>query len=127
MSDFWLIWCIALGIWYLSILASVVHMRKHLKLVSNDQFLKEINEKKWCLYVLQCNDGTYYAGITTDIVRRLNEHNTSSKGAKYTKPRRPVRLVYWVDYKDRSTAQKAEYKFKQLTRKQKEKIIHEVS
>jgi len=125
MSDFWLIWCIALGIWYLSILAYVVHMRKHLKLVSNDQFLKEINEKKWCLYVLQCSDGTYYTGITTDVVRRLNEHNTSSKGAKYTKPRRPVRLVYWVDYKDRSTAQKAEYKFKQLTRKQKEKIIHE--
>jgi putative endonuclease len=127
MSDFWLIWCIALGIWYLSILAYVVHTRKHLKLVSNDQFLKEINEKKWCLYVLQCNDGTYYTGITTDVVRRLNEHNTSSKGAKYTKPRRPARLVYWVDYEDRSTAQKAEYKFKQLTRKQKEKIIHEVS
>ena len=123
MSDFWLIWCIALGIWYLSILAYVVHTRKHLKLVSNDQFLKEINEKKWCLYVLQCSDGTYYTGITTDVVRRLNEHNASSKGAKYTKPRRPARLVYWVDYEDRSTAQKAEYKFKQLTREQKEKII----
>ena len=125
MSDFWLIWCIALGIWYLSILAYVVHMRKHLKLVSNDQFLKEINEKKWFLYILQCSDGTYYTGITTNIARRLNEHNTSSRGAKYTKTRRPVEVVCWKPFKDRSSAQKAEYKFKQLTREQKEEIINE--
>ena len=81
----------------------------------------------WFLYVLQCSDGTLYTGVTTDIDRRLNEHNTSSKGAKYTKIRRPVKLVYWIDFKDRSTAQKAEYKFKQLTREQKEKIINEIS
>ena len=79
----------------------------------------------WFLYVLQCSDGTYYTGITTDVVRRLNEHNASSRGAKYTKTRRPVKLVYWIDFKDRSTAQKAEYKFKQLTQKQKESIINE--
>ena len=81
----------------------------------------------WFLYVLQCSDGTLYTGVTTDIDRRLNEHNTSSKGAKYTKIRRPVKLVYWIDFKARSTAQKAEYKFKQLTREQKEKIINEIS
>ncbi len=81
----------------------------------------------WFFYVLQCNDSTYYAGITTNITRRLNEHNASSRGAKYTKTRRPVKLVYWADFKDRSSAQKAEHRFKQLTRKQKEKIIHEVS
>ena len=79
----------------------------------------------WYLYVLQCNDGTLYTGITTDVFRRLNEHNISPKGAKYTKTRRPVKLVYWIDLKDRSTAQKAEYKFKKLTREQKEKIISE--
>ena len=79
----------------------------------------------WFLYVLQCGDGTLYTGITTDVPRRLKEHNTSPKGAKYTKTRRPVKLVYWIDLKDRSTAQKAEYKFKKLTREQKEKIISE--
>ena len=80
----------------------------------------------WFLYVLQCDDGTYYTGITTNITRRLNEHNTSSKGAKYTKTRRPVEMVYWTCFKDRSSAQKAEYKFKRLTRKQKEEIINEI-
>ena len=81
----------------------------------------------WFLYILKCSDGTLYTGVTTDIDRRLNEHNTSPKGAKYTKARRPVRLVYWTGFKDRSTAQKAEYRFKQLTREQKEKIIDEIS
>ena len=77
----------------------------------------------WFLYVLRCGDNTLYAGVTTDIDRRLNEHNGSSKGARYTKSRRPVKLVCWTTFDDRSTAQKAEYKFKRLTRKQKELII----
>ena len=77
----------------------------------------------WFLYVLKCNDGTLYTGVTTNIDRRLNEHNTSKKGAKYTKTRRPVSLVYWLKFQDRSTAQKAEYRFKQLTREEKEKLI----
>ncbi len=81
----------------------------------------------WFLYVLKCSDGTLYTGVTTNIRRRLEEHNTSSRGAKYTKTRRPVEIVYWIDFKDRSSAQKAEYKFKQLTREQKEKVINEVS
>ncbi len=80
---------------------------------------------KWFLYILQCADGTYYTGVTTDMKRRLNEHNTSKRGAKYTKTRRPVKVVYLSGYNDRSSAQKAEYKFKQLTRKQKESIINE--
>ena len=82
---------------------------------------------EWFLYVLKCGDGTLYTGVTTNMQRRLKEHNTSSRGAKYTKTRRPVAIVYCVSYKDRSAAQKAEYKFKQLTRKQKEKIIDEAS
>ena len=77
----------------------------------------------WFVYVLQCSDGTYYTGVTTDVDRRLDEHNCTSKGAKYTKTRRPVEVVYWKTFKDRSSAQKAEYKFKQLTREQKEEII----
>jgi len=77
----------------------------------------------WYLYVARCNDDTLYTGVTTDLQRRINEHNTSLKGAKYTKTRRPVELAYFKIFKDRSTAQKAEYKFKRLTRTQKLKII----
>ena len=77
----------------------------------------------WYLYVVRCNDGTLYTGVTTDLKRRLDEHNTSKRGAKYTSRRRPVNLVYYKSYDCRSTAQKAEYKFKKLTREQKEKII----
>ena len=75
----------------------------------------------WYLYVVRCSDDTLYTGITTNLARRLNEHNTSKRGAKYTKTRRPINLVYYELYQSRSSAQKAEYEFKKLTRKQKEK------
>ncbi len=79
--------------------------------------------KPWYLYVVQCSDGTLYTGVTTDIDRRINEHNTSSRGAKYTKARRPVKLVYKRRYANRSEAQSAEYQFKKLLRGQKLEII----
>jgi len=79
--------------------------------------------KIWYLYVVRCSDDTLYTGITTDWGRRFKEHNTGKRGAKYTKTRRPVKLVYYELYQSRSNAQKAEYKFKQLTREQKEKKI----
>ena len=78
---------------------------------------------EWFMYVVKCSDNSFYTGITTDITRRLNEHNTTSKGAKYTRSRRPVELVYWIDFKDRSTAAKAEARFKKLSRKEKEMIL----
>ena len=77
----------------------------------------------WYLYVVRCSDDTLYTGVTTDLKRRLKEHNTGKRGAKYTKTRRPVKLVYYELYQSRSNAQKAEHKFKKLTRIQKEKII----
>ena len=77
---------------------------------------------EWILYVLRCSDGTLYTGITLDLERRVQEHNTSRRGAKYT---RPVVLVYSEGHPDRSTALKAEYKFKQLKRATKEEIINE--
>jgi len=80
--------------------------------------------KNWYLYVLLCADGTYYTGVTTDITRRLKEHNALSTGAKYTKTRRPVELIYQTVFEDRSSAQKAEYRFKQLARKQKDEYIY---
>ena len=79
--------------------------------------------KIWYLYVVRCGDDTLYTGITTDLARRLSEHNTSKRGAKYTKTRRPINLIYYELYQSRSNAQKAECKFKKLTREQKEKKI----
>ena len=70
----------------------------------------------WYLYVLSCADGTLYTGITTDCERRVDEHNHSSKGARYTRARRPVQLAAAWPYPSRSEASKAEYAFKQLDR-----------
>lgn len=75
--------------------------------------------KQWYLYVVECSDGSLYCGITTDLQRRVLEHNTSPRGAKYTKSRRPVALTYYEQYPDRSLALKAEHSFKRLTRAQK--------
>ena len=83
-----------------------------------------IMNKQWYLYVVECSDGTLYTGITTDIQRRLHEHNHTSKGAKYTKNRRPVRLRLSEEFDSRSSATKAELSFKRLNRKEKLKKIH---
>lgn len=75
--------------------------------------------KEWFLYVVECADGSLYTGITTDISRRIYEHNNTKKGAKYTRSRRPVRLVHNTKFCDRSQAAKAEAVFKKLSRKEK--------
>jgi putative endonuclease len=81
--------------------------------------------KSWFLYVVRCSDNTLYTGITTDINRRVREHNFTHRGAKYTRSRRPVRLVYTRKVEDRSSALKAEHKFKKLTRQEKLREIRE--
>jgi len=76
------------------------------------------------VYVLQCADDTLYTGIAKDLKRRVKEHNESEKGAKYTRARRPVTLVYSEEFADRSTASKREYEIKKkMTRKQKLQLI----
>ncbi len=75
------------------------------------------------VYILECSDKTLYTGITTDIQRRLQEHNNSQKGAKYTRLRRPVSLVYSERCDDRSSASKREYAIKKLKRVDKLGII----
>jgi putative endonuclease len=75
--------------------------------------------------MLRCSDGTFYTGVTTDIERRVREHNGLDglkKGAKYTKARRPVNLYYLESAKDRSNAQIREFKIRKLPRKDKEKL-----
>jgi len=76
------------------------------------------------VYIVKCSDDTLYTGIATQIDRRIEEHNSSNKGAKYTRIRRPVELVYSEEYPDRSTASKREYEIKKkMTRKEKLKLI----
>ncbi len=82
--------------------------------------------KIYFVYILECKDGTLYSGITTDLERRVHEHNTSPKGAKYTKIRRPVILKYSEKYKTRSKALKREYAIKQLTRAAKIALVNKL-
>lgn len=78
---------------------------------------------KYFVYIVRCSDNTLYTGITTDVNRRVEEHNGGEKGAKYTKMRQPVKLVYVAKFLDRSSASKEEIKIKKMTRKQKELLI----
>lgn len=71
------------------------------------------------MYVLECSDGSLYCGITTDLSRRLIEHNGTSRGAKYTRSRRPVTMIVSVTHRSQSEALIAEAAFKRLSRNQK--------
>ncbi len=82
-----------------------------------------MKSKKWFVYIVECSDKTLYSGITIDLERRIEEHNTSTKGAKYTKIRRPVKLVYFCEKKDRVEASKEEYRIKHLKREEKINLI----
>ena len=73
-------------------------------------------------YGLLCADGTLYTGWTNDLKKRITSHN-AGKGAKYTKARRPVELVYYEEFQTREEAMKREYAIKQLSRKEKEALI----
>ena len=78
--------------------------------------------KKHYIYILRCADGTFYTGYSTDPERRARVHN-SGKGAKYTRSRLPVKLVYTEEFDDKSEAMRREYAIKQLSRAEKEKLI----
>ncbi len=75
------------------------------------------------VYFLQCADESLYCGYTKDLSRRLNEHNDSKKGAKYTRAKRPVTLVYFEEYATLSEALKREYQLKQLSNQAKQALI----
>ena len=74
------------------------------------------------VYILRCADGTLYTGWTNDLPRRIQAHNDGT-GGKYTRSRRPVELVYHEEYQDKQQAQQREYAIKQLSRKEKERLI----
>ena len=77
----------------------------------------------WRVYMLRCADGSLYTGITTDIERRVEEHNSAATGARYTRSRRPVVLVYDEPASSRSEAASREAAIKQLTRADKEALM----
>lgn len=73
-------------------------------------------------YVLECNDGSYYGGYTVDLERRLEQHN-NGVGAKYTRARSPVKMIYAEKFDNKSEAMRAEYAFKRLSRLKKEQFL----
>lgn len=75
------------------------------------------------LYILKCADKTLYTGIAVDLNRRIEEHNHSKLGAKYTHSRRPVKLVYSKKFRNRSKAQTEESRIKHLSRKEKLELV----
>ena len=81
-------------------------------------------DKCWYLYILRCGDGTLYTGITTDVEARLEMHR-SGKGAKYTRGRGPLELVYREECESHSQALKRELVVKAMPREEKQKLIHQ--
>ena len=81
-------------------------------------------ESNWYLYILRCKDNTLYTGITTDVEKRLEAHR-SGKGAKYTRGRSPLELVYRESCCSHSDALKREHQVKMLTREEKQNLIRE--
>ena len=79
-------------------------------------------EAAWTVYILRCADGTLYTGIAPDVEKRLQKHN-EGKGAKYTRGRTPVELVYREEHPNRAEASKREYQIKQLSRAEKLALI----
>jgi len=79
-------------------------------------------EEHWYVYILRCGDGSLYTGITTNVEHRLHTHR-QGKGAKYTRGRGPLEVVYQETCADRSAASRREWQIKQLSREQKEVLL----
>lgn len=77
-------------------------------------------------YIVECRDGSLYTGWTTDLKKRISAHNAGT-GAKYTKTRRPVKLLYWEEFETKQEAMKREYAIKHMSRPQKLKLIEQKS
>ena len=84
---------------------------------------KPINDNEWFVYIVECNDKSLYTGITNNLEKRIKTHN-EGKGAKYTKPRRPVILKYYESVSTKNIALKREIAIKSLSRNQKIKLIN---
>lgn len=76
------------------------------------------------LYIVRCSDDTLYTGIAADVGKRISEHESSPRGAKYLRGKGPLRLVFSEEVGDRAAASTLEYRVKKLSRARKEAIIH---
>ncbi len=85
-----------------------------------------MERKKNYTYMVRCRDGSLYTGWTNDLEKRIQAHN-QGMGAKYTKTRRPVELVYYEEYESKIQAMKREYEIKQLPKKKKEEMVSNFS
>ena len=84
-------------------------------------------QSEWQVYIVRCRDGTLYTGITTDLIRRLATHNSEKGGARYTKARRPVQLVFSEPAISRSAATRREWQIKRMTVAQKLTLLTVIS
>ncbi len=91
-----------------------------------DKATPDAPQKPWYLYLIECQDGTYYAGITTDVQKRYQTH-VNGKGAKYTRARKPKWLLGAREYVNRSEAAKAEWAIKQLDKREKPEFLKAVA
>ncbi|WP_075186329.1 GIY-YIG nuclease family protein [Teredinibacter haidensis] len=82
-----------------------------------------MNNPGWFVYMVCCQDKSLYTGVTTDVERRAGEHNSANKGARYTRARQPVELVYYEAAESRSLACRRESEIKRLSRKAKLALI----
>lgn len=87
--------------------------------------MNSVKNMSWFVYMLECADGSLYTGITTDLERRIHEHNHAKQGARYTRAKRPVSLVYSQAAEDRSRATRLELAIKKLSRKQKDQLVRQ--
>lgn len=81
------------------------------------------SESRWSVYMLRCGDGSLYTGIATDVLRRVAEHGSGAKGARYLRGRGPLEIVLQSEVGDRGLATRAELRIKRLDRYAKEELI----
>ncbi len=82
-----------------------------------------MSKREYAIYIIRCADGTLYTGIATDVARRLREHESGRRGAKYIRGRGPLQLVFERAAGDRAAASRIERRIKQLERSEKEALI----
>ena len=81
-------------------------------------------DDSWFVYLVRCLDGSFYAGVTTDLKRRVRQHNGEILGgANYTRARRPVALAWYEECENRSVAQQREYSVRRLSKREKQRLV----
>jgi putative endonuclease len=95
------------------------------KTLTIDGTINEMSKKNdtWHVYMLLCNDGTLYTGYTNDLEKRIKAHNSGKNGARYTRSRRPIKLVYTEQVESKSAAARLEYRIKKMRRDKKKRLI----